>query len=47
MRLNEIQRCNKQNEYLRLIDKMFELENRSKRTSLPINLKDITGRYVI
>jgi hypothetical protein len=28
MRLNEIQRYNIQNEYLRLIDKMFELENR-------------------
>jgi hypothetical protein len=26
MRLNEIQRYNIQNEYLRLIDKMFELE---------------------
>jgi hypothetical protein len=27
MRLNEIQRYNIQNEYLQLINKMFELEN--------------------
>jgi hypothetical protein len=31
MKLNEIQRYNIQNEYLRLIDKMFELEKQRDR----------------
>jgi hypothetical protein len=31
MRLNEIQRYNIQNEYLRLLDKMIELENKQNQ----------------